>query len=293
VNPDRYVVRLPSGRRGVDLAGLVREFLDRELGEAEEPEGQLSLESLAEEADGAQDAEQLMAQARAILDLSAVLNGKLAEAGEADVLTELELPLTQLLARMERRGIAADRDYLGELEGMFAADMKHAIEEAHSAVGTQFNLGSPKQLQDVLFGEEENQLGLSKKGLKKTKTGGFTTDADALKSLLDRAVDDRQRRTLVALLRHRDVSKLRGTVEGLIKTVGEDGRIHTTFNQTVAATGRLSSRTRTCRTSRCAPRRAGGSARPSSWGRATTRCSPRTTARSRCGSWRTCPGTRR
>jgi DNA polymerase-1 len=239
VNPDRYVVRLPSGRRGVDLAALVREFLDRELGEAEEPEGQLSLESLAEESDGAKEAEQLMAQARATLDLSAVLTGRLAEAGESEVLTELELPLTQLLARMERRGIAADRDYLGELEGMFAADVKHAIEEAHSAAGSQFNLGSPKQLQDVLFDEE--QLGLPTKGLKKTKTGGYTTDADALKSLLDRAVNDRQRRALVALLRHRDVSKLRGTVEGLIKTVGEDGRIHSTFNQTVAATGRLSS----------------------------------------------------
>ena len=226
------------GRRGVELADLARQFLHRELGEAEEPEGQLSLESLAEEEDGAKEAELLMAQARAIVDLGGVLDEKLAEIGEGALLAEVELPLVELLARMERRGIAADRDYLGELEGMFAADAKHAVEEAHAATGTQFNLGSPKQLQEVLFGED--QLGLPTKGIKKTKTG-FTTDADALQSLVEKATNDNQRGALVAILRHRDVSKLRSTVEGLIKTVGEDGRIHTSFNQMVAATGRLSS----------------------------------------------------
>ena len=71
----------------------------------------------------------------------------------------------------------------------------------------------------------------------------------------------------MALLRHRDVSRLRQTIEGLLKTVQSDGRIHTTFNQTIAATGRLSSTTRTCRTSRSAPRRAAGSARGSWWAR--------------------------
>jgi DNA polymerase I len=224
------------GQRGVELADLARQFLHRELGAAEEPEGQLSLDSLAEEADGSKGAETLMAEARAILDLGSVLDAKLAEVGEASLLGEVELPLVGLLARMERRGIQADRDYLGELEGMFAADVKHAIEEAHSAVGTQFNLGSPKQLQEVLF----DQLGLPTKGIKKTKTG-YTTDADALQSLVEKATNDQQRGALVAILRHRDVSKLRSTVEGLIKTVGEDSRIHSTFNQMVAATGRLSS----------------------------------------------------
>ena len=223
------------GQRGVELADLARQFLHRELGE-EEPDGQLSLESLAEDADGAKDADLLMAQARAILDLGSVLDGKLAEVGESGLLAEVELPLVELLARMERRGIAADRDYLGELEGMFAADVKHAIEEAHTAVGTQFNLGSPKQLQEVLF----EQLGLPTKGIKKTKTG-YTTDADALQSLVAKATDAKQSAALLAILRHRDVSKLRSTVEGLIKTVSEDGRIHSTFNQMIAATGRLSS----------------------------------------------------
>ena len=226
------------GVRGVELADLARTYLHRELDGAEEPEGQLSLDSLAEEADGTRAADRLMAQARAILDLAPVLAARLAEHGTDRLQAEVELPLVELLARMERRGIAADRDYLGELEGMFAADVKHAIEEAHAAVGSQFNLGSPKQLQEVLFNED--QLALPTKGIKKTKTG-YTTDADALQALVTRASDDRQRSALVAILRHRDVSKLRSTVEGLIKTVGEDGRIHSTFNQMVAATGRLSS----------------------------------------------------
>ncbi|HTJ72282.1 MAG TPA: DNA polymerase I [Actinospica sp.] len=226
------------GQRGVELADLARQFLHRELGAAEEPSGQLSLESLAEEADGSAGAETLMAEARAILDLGAVLTAKLAEVNEDRLLGEVELPLVELLARMERRGIAADRDYLGELEGMFAADVKHAIEEAHAAVGSQFNLGSPKQLQEVLF--DENQLALPTKGIKKTKTG-FTTDADALQTLVQKATNDTQRAALAAILRHRDVSRLRSTVEGLIKTVGEDGRIHSSFNQMIAATGRLSS----------------------------------------------------
>lgn len=224
------------GVRGVELADLTRMYLHRELGTAPEPEGQLSLDSLAEEADESRAADALMAQARAILDLGGVLHAKLAEHGTDRLLAEVELPLVELLARMERRGIAADRDYLGELEGMFAADVKHSIEEAHAAVGSQFNLGSPKQLQEVLF----DQLGLPTKGIKKTKTG-YTTDADALQALVGRATDDKQRSALVAILRHRDVSKLRSTVEGLIKTVGEDGRIHSTLNQMVAATGRLSS----------------------------------------------------
>jgi len=224
------------GQRGVELADLARQYLHRDLTEQEEPEGQLSLDSLAEELEGTHGAEELMQQARAVLDLGEVLDARLGGAGAGELLATVELPLVELLARMERRGIAADRDYLGELEGMFAADVKHAVEEAHAAVGTQFNLGSPKQLQEVLF----DQLGLPTKGIKKTKTG-YTTDADALQSLVTRATDARQSAALLAILRHRDVSKLRSTVEGLIKTVGEDGRIHSSFNQMVAATGRLSS----------------------------------------------------
>ena len=223
------------GQRGVELADLARQYLHQELAAAPEESGQLSLDSLAEP-EGAAGAQQLMAEARAIVDLAPVLLAKLAEAGTGRLFEQVELPLVGLLERMERRGIAAGRDYLGELEGMFAADVKHSVEEAHTAVGSQFNLGSPKQLQEVLF----EQLGLPTKGIKKTKTG-YTTDADALQSLVGKAADARQSAALLAILRHRDVSKLRSTVEGLIKTVAEDGRIHSTFNQMIAATGRLSS----------------------------------------------------
>ena len=224
----------------MELADLApAQFLHRELGEAEEPEGQLSLESLAEDDGRSQGrTEQLMAQARAILDLGAVLERQARRGGRGRrLLREVELPLVGLLAKMERRGIAADRDYLGELEGMFAADVKHAIEEAHSATGTQFNLGSPKQLQEVLFD-----------GAAGPADQGHQEDQDRLHHgrrraavPVGKATDDRQRCALAAILRHRDVSKLRSTVEGLIKSVGEDGRIHSTFNQMVAATGRLSS----------------------------------------------------
>jgi DNA polymerase-1 len=97
-------------------------------------------------------------------------------------------------------------------------------------IGKEINLGSPKQLQVVLFDE----LGMPK--TKRTKTG-YTTDADALQQLYEKT----EHPFLMALLRHRDVSRLRQTIEGLLKTVQSDGRIHTTFNQTIAATGRLSS----------------------------------------------------
>ena len=97
-------------------------------------------------------------------------------------------------------------------------------------IGKQINLGSPKQLQVVLFDE----LGMPK--TKRTKTG-YTTDAEALQSLYAQT----EHPFLQHLLRHRDVTRLRQTVEGLLKTVADDGRIHTTFNQMIAATGRLSS----------------------------------------------------
>ena len=102
--------------------------------------------------------------------------------------------------------------------------------EAFAVIGKEINLGSPKQLQVVLFDE----LGMPK--TKRTKTG-YTTDADALQALYEKT----EHPFLMALLRHRDVSRLRQTIEGLLKTVQSDGRIHTTFNQTIAATGRLSS----------------------------------------------------
>ncbi|WP_405559309.1 DNA polymerase I [Streptomyces canus] len=218
-----YLVK--PGRRSFDLDALSLEYLGRELAPAATADGQLAFG-----ADEGAEAEALMVQARAILDLGSAFESRLEEVGAADLLRDMELPTSALLARMERHGIAADRAHLEAMEQMFAGAVQQAVKEAHAAAGHEFNLGSPKQLQEVLFGE------LALPRTKKTKTG-YTTDADALAWLATQTDNELP----VIMLRHREQAKLRVTVEGLIKTIAADGRIHTTFNQTVAATGRLSS----------------------------------------------------
>lgn len=217
-----YLVK--PGRRSFALDALSVEYLHRELAPAA-GDGQLAF-GIDEQA----EADALMSQARAVLDLGDALGEKLTEVGATGLLHDVELPTSLLLARLERHGIAADRAHLEAMEQQFAGAVQQAVKEAHAAVGHEFNLGSPKQLQEVLFGE----LALPK--TKKTKTG-YTTDADALAWLA--AQTDHE--LPVIMLRHREQARLRSTVEGLIKTIGADGRIHTSFSQTVAATGRLSS----------------------------------------------------
>jgi DNA polymerase-1 len=131
---------------------------------------------------------------------------------------------------MEQFGIGVDIDHLTSLEAQFAGRVKQAADEAYAVIGKPINLGSPKQLQTVLFDE------LAMPKTKRTKTG-YTTDAEALQVLFDKTGHP----FLQHLLVHRDATRLRQTVEGLLKTVADDGRIHTTFNQMIAATGRLSS----------------------------------------------------
>ncbi|QKW49335.1 DNA polymerase I [Streptomyces buecherae] len=218
-----YLVK--PGRRSFALDALSVEYLGRELAPAAADSGQLAFG-----ADDQAEQDALMTQARAVVDLSEAFEGRLTEVGAAELLHDIELPTSELLARLERAGIAADRGWLESMEQQFAAAVQLAVREAHAAVGHEFNLGSPKQLQEVLFGE----LGLPK--TKKTKTG-YTTDADALAWLAGQT----EHELPVIMLRHREQARLRSTVEGLIKTIAPDGRIHTTFNQTVAATGRLSS----------------------------------------------------
>jgi DNA polymerase I len=217
-------------QRAYDLTDLALRYLKRELRVEEPDNGQLTLDLLGGN-DGAVE-ENVMLRARATLDLADVLIEELSRDDGASerLLTEVEQPLSRVLAEMEHRGIAADTDYLSELEAHFAAEVKAAQQAAHEVVGREFNLGSPKQLQEILFTE---------RGLPKTKRikSGYTTDADALQSLFAQTGDP----LLAHLLRHRDVAKLKSTVDGLLKSVSDDGRIHTTFNQTVAATGRLSS----------------------------------------------------
>ncbi|MGF1426183.1 DNA polymerase I [Kitasatospora sp. LaBMicrA B282] len=217
------------GRRTFTLEVLAEEYLARSLAPVEAAEsGQLAFD--APEEDPTAGAQALMVQARTVLDLAELFEGRLAEVGQVELLRDMELPIAALLARMERTGIAADRAWLQSLENQFATEIQRVVEEAHRAAGHEFNLGSPKQLQEILF----NELGLPK--TKKIKTG-YTTDADALTWLAGQTDNELP----VVLLRHRDQAKLRTTVEGLLKTVSPQGRIHTTFNQMVAATGRLSS----------------------------------------------------
>jgi DNA polymerase-1 len=217
-------------QRSYDLTDLALRYLQRELRVDAPEDGQLTLDGVG--ADDDEIERGLMLRARATLDLAGAIDAELARDGDEArrLLREVELPLVDVLAAMERRGIAADTNYLSELEAHFAAEVKAAAQSAYEVVGREFNLGSPKQLQEILFTE----LGLPK--TKKIKTG-YTTDADALAGLFAQT----QHPVLEHLLRHRDVAKLKSTVDGLLKSVSDDGRVHTTFNQTVAATGRLSS----------------------------------------------------
>ena len=216
-------------QRSYELADLTLRYLKRELKGVATDDGQGQLAFDDDEIDnGASDT--AMLHARAVLDLADAIDVELDERGGTRLLAEVELPLVDLLTTMEQTGIAVDVDLLEQLQSGFDTEVRAAAQQAYDAIGREVNLGSPKQLQVVLFDE----LNLPK--TKRTKTG-YTTDADALQSLALKSPHP----FLESLLRHRDQIRLRQTIEGLLKTVAEDGRIHTTFNQTIAATGRLSS----------------------------------------------------
>ena len=168
--------------------------------------------------------------ASAVAELATALDAELERLGGTRLLAELELPLQGVLADLETAGVAVDREALAELEAEFAAQVKQAAQDAYGVIGKEINLGSPKQLQVVLFDE------LSMPKTKRTKTG-YTTDADALQTLFEQT----EHPFLSHLLVHRDATRLKVTVEGLLKSIADDGRIHTTYSQTIAATGRLSS----------------------------------------------------
>ncbi|MDO5083488.1 MAG: DNA polymerase I [Arachnia propionica] len=211
--------------RGQELTDLVQRHLGRELS----AEGGGAQESLfdADESTTARDA---MLRARAVLELAEVLRPELDTQPAGELMQRIELPLQVTLARCERSGIAVDRDVLDELRQEFDAAALAAQQAAWDSIGHEVNLGSPKQLQTVLFDE------LDMPRTKRTKTG-WTTDAEALESLYART----EHPFLAALLAHRDRIKLRQTVDTLLAAIRDDGRIHTTYAQTIAATGRLSS----------------------------------------------------
>ncbi|MGH3980539.1 MAG: DNA polymerase I, partial [Pseudonocardiaceae bacterium] len=220
-----YLVR--PGQRSFDLADLVLRYLQREL-RAEDGDG--GQPSLFEGEDAAARAAEEVLRASAVAELADALDVELDRIEGRRLLTDLELPLLAVLAELETAGIAVDGDVLAGLEADFAAAVKQAAQDAYGVIGKEINLGSPKQLQVVLFDE----LGMPK--TKRIKTG-YTTDADALQNLYEST----EHPFLAHLLVHRDFNRLKTTVDGLLKSVADDGRIHTTFNQTIAATGRLSS----------------------------------------------------
>ena len=220
------------GQRSFDLADLSLRYLRKELGAADggTATGQLALDLTGEEDGEAEEAIALVLRARATAELGDALDADLDRRGASELLRDVELPLVGVLATMEQAGIAADTDHLAAMSASLGGEVKAAEQAAFAAVGHEFNLGSPKQLQEVLFTE----LGLPK--TKRIKTG-YTTDSEALTSLLAQT----EHPVLAHLLRYRDVAKLKSIVDSLVPMAGEDGRIHTTYNQMIAATGRLSS----------------------------------------------------
>ncbi len=174
--------------------------------------------------------QELLTSARALLNLRAPLTKELEDRGVLDLYNTMELPIAELLARMERVGVAVNKKELEKLYAFFEGEVARETKLAHESAGHEFNVASPKQLQVVLFDE----LMLPK--TKKIKTG-YTTDAESLDWLHQKTGHP----LLTHLLRIRETKKLSTTVDGLISEIASDGRIHTHFGQTVTATGRLSS----------------------------------------------------
>ena len=165
-----------------------------------------------------------------ILQIHSILQSEIESKQMQNLYLELEQPTLLLLSEMEEVGIGVDSKKLSDLSDHFSGIVSLETQSAYREAGREFNVGSPKQLQTILFDE----LKLPK--TKKIKTG-FTTDAESLEWLLSKT----KHPLLKHLLRIRETSKLLTTIDGLIAATDADGRIHTNFQQTVAATGRLSS----------------------------------------------------
>ncbi|MBK9181307.1 MAG: DNA polymerase I [Acidimicrobiales bacterium] len=207
-----------------DLADLLPRYTGMVRPAGGAPEGQLDLAGT-----GASAALEAARDALAVCRLAPVLTGALDAQGVRGLYDRIENPLVRVLARMEEVGVGVDVAELRALSQRLSAECARLTAEIHDAAGVVFNVNSTPQLREVLF----DRLGLAPQ--KKTKTG-YSTDAASLERLRD------QHPIVQLLLDYREVEKLRSTYgEGLLAEVGPDGRIHATFNQTVARTGRLSS----------------------------------------------------
>lgn len=214
-------------RRTYELAELAQHHLNISLSSDTAKAGQLEL---AFDGDDSAAAGPLVQVAAVVHSLSRYFESELKERKAEDLLTTLELPVSRVLADMELAGIAISMPLMEDQLADLSKVIDNAQELAFAAIGHEVNLGSPKQLQTVLF--DELQLPKTKK-----IKSGYTTDAASLKNLLEKTGHE----FLVQLMAHRESSKLRQMLESLKKSVTEDGRIHTTYAQNVAATGRISS----------------------------------------------------
>ncbi|RAM38711.1 DNA polymerase I [Arthrobacter globiformis] len=213
-------------RRTYELAELAQFHLNIHITPEAAKAGQLELAF----DDDAAASGALVQVAAVVHKLSRFFESELRDRKAEDLLATLELPVARVLADMEKTGIAVSMELMDEQLADLARVIDDAQERAFAAIGHEVNLGSPKQLQTVLF--EELQLPKTKK-----IKSGYTTDAASLKNLLEKTGHE----FLVQLMAHRESAKLRQMVETLKKSVAEDGRIHTTYAQNVAATGRISS----------------------------------------------------
>lgn len=217
------------------LKQAAEHFLDIHFTETEQPsQGTLDFDDDQVEED---PNEHRLRDLAIIRSLAVTLGPIIDEREQCWLMRAIELPVSRVLHGMEHTGAKVDSVRLVSMRDQFAAEARQAQEMAWEYAGTEINLQSPKQLQKVLF----EDMGL--KPTKRTKSGSYTTNAAALQDLYVKSVDnERANGFLGALLRHREINKLKQIVQTLIDATNtSDERIHTTFDQTVAATGRLSS----------------------------------------------------
>lgn len=217
------------------LKQAAEHFLDIHFTETEQPsQGTLDFDDDQVEED---PNEHRLRDLAIIRSLAVTLGPIINEREQCWLMRAIELPVSRVLHGMEHTGAKVDSVRLVSMRDQFAAEARQAQEMAWEYAGTEINLQSPKQLQKVLF----EDMGL--KPTKRTKSGSYTTNAAALQDLYVKSVDnERANGFLGALLRHREINKLKQIVQTLIDATNtSDERIHTTFEQTVAATGRLSS----------------------------------------------------
>jgi DNA polymerase-1 len=221
-----YLVEAESG--SYDAASIARRWLKRRIiRSSNTPEGELNFDANPHEA--ALEEAALEATVAALAE--PILRTALEEAKLAELYDGTELPLVRVLAKMEHVGIGVDRARLTALEHELRTKSNALVVSLHKEAGREFNVNSPKQLAEILFVEK----GLT--GGKKTKTKKPSTDAQTLEKLRDEWPE-----FIGPLLEYRETEKLRSTyAEGLLAAIADDGRIHASFNQTVARTGRLSS----------------------------------------------------